>query len=456
MNYFCRSEPTEIHPQPFDPSVRVETFIASRLSSGGRKAALMLRVATMCVAVSMAVMTVALGVVNGFRSTIVEQVAGFAADIQITAFGSGQAYESTPVLYDSVQVGAIRQTGGVAHVQRFALKAGIVRNDEAIQGIVLRGLAPESDTAFLHRHLIAGRIPAGSDSVRHREAVISESLSRSMRLALGDRFEVLFVDDGAPRRDRLKVAGIYRSGMEEFDRMTVFGDMGVVQRLNGWSREQIGGYEVALQAGADGDETARRLTETVGRTAGAESDDDWEWLWEGGGTAVPELVGTETEGQRLAVATVAERYPQLFDWLRMLGLNTTIVIAIMLIVAIVNMSSGVLIVVLEQTRTIGLLKALGMSNGVLQRTFVLRSVRITLRGLLWGNLAGLALCLLQQHTGLLTLDPENYMMTTVPVRIDGWQTVALNAGTLAVVTVSMLLPTAWIARIAPEQSIRFQ
>lgn len=448
MNYFCR----ERNPRPTTPVI-LETFIARRLGSGGRKANLMLRVATMCVAVSMAVMTVALGVVNGFRSTIVEQVSGFAADIQVSAFGSGQAYETAPVAYDSARVRTMRETAGVAHVQRFAAKAGIIRNDEAIQGIVLHGLAPESDTAFLHRQLVAGRVPTYTDTARNREAVVSESLSRAMRLGLGDRFEVLFVGDEAPRRDRLRVAGVYRSGMEEFDRMTVFGDLGVVQRLNGWGREQIGGYEIAVAAGADTDEIARRLAEALGEAA---DEDEWGgMLWENEATDGIETASPDGE-QRLAVATVADRYPQLFDWLRMLGLNTTIVIAIMLIVAVVNMSSGVLIVVLEQTRTIGLLKALGMSNGALQRTFVLRSVRITLWGVLWGNAAGLAICLAQRYTGLVTLDPANYMMATVPIRIDWGQIAALNVGTLAVVTLAMLLPTAIIARIAPDKSIRFQ
>lgn len=412
----------------------LETFIARRLGGTGRKAGIMLRVATLCVAVSVSVMLVALGVVNGFRSTVIGKVSGFAADIQITAQGSGNSYEASPVAYDSTLVADIASTEGVAHVQRFAAKAGILRGDSTIQGIVLKGFAPETDTSFLHGQLIAGRIPAFTDTVRSREAVISKTLGRAMGLGLGDKFEVLFVGDDAPRRDRLRVAGIYSSGMEEFDRMTVIGDLGVVQRLNGWEPSQIAGYEIATAQGADRDFVAELLAENV--QAGS---------WFGGG-----------DSENLQIATVTDRYPQIFDWLEMLGLNTTIVIVIMLIVAVVNMASGVLIVVLEQTRTIGILKALGMRNASLQRIFMLRSVGVTLRGLLWGNLVGLAICLTQQHTGVLALDPESYMMATVPVRVDWMQVVLLNIGTFAVITLAMALPTAIIARITPDKSIRFQ
>lgn len=419
----------------------LETFIARRLSGGGRKAGIMLRVATFCVAVSVAVMLVALGVVNGFRNTITEKLSGFASDIQVTAEGGGNSYEALPVTYDSSLVADIASTEGVARVQRFAAKTGMIRGDSTLAGIVLKGFAPESDTSFLHEQMVAGRIPVYTDTLRNRDAVISQTLSRSMRLGLGDRFEVLFVGGDAPRRDRLRVAGIYDSGMEEFDRMTVIGDMGVVQRLNGWSREQIGGYEIAVKPGADREQVALSLAETL--HPGLVLD----------GWGVPE--GGEAAGN-LEISTVADRYPQIFDWLGMLGLNTAIVIVIMLVVAVVNMASGVLIVVLEQTRTIGILKALGMRNAVLQRIFILRSVRITWRGLLWGNLAGLVLCLVQQYTGWATLDPENYMMAAVPVRVDWTQVVLLNLGTLAVITLAMVLPTAIIARIAPDKSIRFQ
>ena len=503
--------------------MKLETFIARSLGHTGRKSGIMLRVATLCVAVSVTVMLIALSVVNGFRRTVTEKVSGFSSDIQITAVGSGNSYEVPPVVYDPAFAESLRTAPGVTHVQRFATKAGIIRQDSTIQGIVLKGYAPETDTTFLHRQMVAGRIPVYSDTARSREAVISESLSRSLRLQCGDRFEVLFIGSSAPRRDRLRVAGIYNSGMAEFDRMTVIGDLAIVQRLNGWSRDQISGYELAVSPGADLNETAWYLSDEFQPTsvldgwgeAAADTEDqtsdtespaaDKTTLSDTASTPSPETQqgaspsttdpSTATQGTSLfgatadlatttqndsdnpnapenpdapeesedsytspdlGITTVTDRYPQIFDWLQMLGLNTTIVIVIMLVVAVGNMSSGVLIVVLEQTRTIGILKALGMGNAPLQRTFIVRSVGITLRGVLWGDLIGLALCLIQQYTGIISLDPESYMMAAVPVRIDWLQVVALNLGTLAVITLSMVLPTAIIARITPDKSIRFQ
>lgn len=502
--------------------MKLETFIARRLGHTGRKSGIMLRVATLCVAVSVTVMLIALSVVNGFRRTVTEKVSGFSSDIQITAVGSGNSYEVPPVVYDPEFAESLRTAPGITHVQRFATKAGIIRQDSTIQGIVLKGYAPETDTTFLHRQMVAGRIPTYSDTARSREAVISESLSRSLRLQCGDRFEVLFIGSSAPRRDRLRVAGIYNSGMAEFDRMTVIGDLAIVQRLNGWSRDQISGYELAVSPGADLNETAWYLSDELQPAsvldgwdeAAADTEDqtsdtespaadeatlsnttpdaetpqgttspfttDPSTATQGtslfGATAdlatttqddsdnpnAPENRDAQEESEDsytspdLEITTVTDRYPQIFDWLQMLGLNTTIVIVIMLVVAVVNMSSGVLIVVLEQTRTIGILKALGMGNAPLQRTFIARSMGITLRGVLWGDLIGLALCLIQQYTGVISLDPESYMMAAVPVRIDWLQVVALNLGTLAVITLSMVLPTAIIARITPDKSIRFQ
>ena len=467
--------------------MKLETFIARRLGHTGRKSGIMLRVATLCVAVSVTVMLIALSVVNGFRRTVTEKVSRFSSDIQITAVGSGNSYEVPPVVYDPEFAESLRTAPGITHVQRFATKAGIIRQDSTIQGIVLKGYAPETDTTFLHRQMVAGRIPVYSDTARSREAVISESLSRSLRLQCGDRFEVLFIGSSAPRRDRLRVAGIYNSGMAEFDRMTVIGDLAIVQRLNGWSRDQISGYELAVSPGTDLNETAWYLSDelqpanvldgcwgeaaadTEDQTSDTESpaadeatlsDTDTDTTPDAEtpqGTTSPfttdpstatqgtSLFGTTADlaitaqndsdnpnapenpdapeesedsytSPDLEITTVTDRYPQIFDWLQMLGLNTTIVIVIMLVVAVVNMFSGVL----------------------------------------WGDLIGLALCLIQQYTGVISLDPESYMMAAVPVRIDWLQVVALNLGTLAVITLSMVLPTAIIARITPDKSIRFQ
>lgn len=422
--------------------LQTETFIARRLGIRGRSSGIMIRVATFSVAVSMIVMLIALGVVNGFRQEVGNKMSGFAAHIQITALESGHSYESLPLTYDPSFVEDLLDVPQVERVQRFAAKAGILRGDSTIQGILLKGVGSDFDSAFLHTQLVAGYIPAYNDTIRNREAVVSQRLARTMALELGDRFSVLFVGSETTRNDWLKVAGIYNSGMPEFDKLMVIGDLSVVQRLNNWSPDEISGYEVTVRnAAADVmkiEEVALELTETVHPT-----------LFPGWGNA--------GEGNTdLEVSTIYDRYPQIFDWLEMLGLNTLIVIVIMIVVAVVNMISGVLIVVLEQTRTIGILKALGMRGRMLQRIFIYRTASITLRGMFWGNLVGLAFCLVQQYTGWIALDAENYMISTVPIHIDWLSVVLLNAGTFAIITLMMTLPTFIISRITPDKAIRFQ
>lgn len=424
-----------------------ETFIARRLGIRGQSAGVMLRVATVGVAISLAVMLIALGVVGGFRAEIGRQVAGFTAPIQVAARGGGHAYESTPVARDVELERQLGEVDGVGHVQRFATKAGILRGDSSIRGVLFKGIGPEYDTTFLHRKLVEGTVPVYSDRALSREAVISRSLAREMRLAPGDRFEVLFIGSGAPRRERLRVAGVYHSGMPEFDQMLVVGDLRAVQRLNGWHSDQISGYEVAL--------TQRRLGRGL-----SEAQDVIGPVREAIGQG-PELLAGWGDlegdgGPKLQALTLRERYPHIFDWLDMLDTNTAIVIVIMLIVAVVNMISGVLIVVLEQTRTVGILKALGMRGGMLQRIFVLRTAGVTLKGMGWGNLIGLGLCGLQQATGWLTLDAENYLVSVVPVSLGWVEVVGLNGLVFCVVTAMMMLPTLILARMTPDRAIRFQ
>lgn len=417
-------------------------FIARKLGIRGGSSKLMLRVATVSVAVSMAVMLIALAVVGGFRTEIGNQVSGFASHIQITSSGGGHSYESEPVFYDEDEMEEMLAVEGVRHVQRFAMKAGILRGDSTIQGILLKGIGPEYDTAFLHGKMVVGVIPQYDDSTRNRDAVISEVLARTMRLELGDRFEVLFVGEEAPKRDRLRVAGMYRSGLEDFDKMLIFGDMGVVQRLNDWDEDDISGYEVIVKTkGSSTQGDIGRIEEVI--------------------PELKEIVGAELFpgwgfGSDMEVLSVRQRYSHIYDWLDMLGLNTTIVIVIMLIVAIVNMISGVLIVVLEQTRTIGILKALGMRGSMLQRVFVMRTAGITLKGMLWGNVAGLGLILIQYLTGAITLDPESYMISVVPVVLDWWAIIGLNLLVFVAVTLAMTLPTLIISNITPDRAIRFQ
>ncbi len=402
-------------------------YIAARLGIRGDSSRVMLRVAMLGVSLSVAVMLVSLGVVGGFRGVIAEKIRGFAADMQITAWAASDR-ETDAITYDTLLASRVGQLPEVASIQRIALKTGVIRGDSSIQGIQLKGVGAEADLRFFESMLVGGALPRFNDTLRSREALLSQQLCARFGLQPGDRFELLFVgDDHEPRRERLRVAGIYRSGLEEFDQNLVIGDLGVVQRLNGWSREQIGGYEIRLHDPRRADLAANRIRPLFA-----------------------------DQQQHLRLQTAREQYAQLFDWLAVLGTNSTIIIVIMLVVALVNMVAGLLVIVLEQTRTIGLFKALGMPNGMMQRIFIFRSMSITAWGMLWGNLAGLGLCLLQQRFHLLRLDPSEYLIAEVPIRLDWIEVAALNIGLFIVVTLAMSLPTLIISRITPDQSLRYQ
>lgn len=406
------------------------------MAISGRSSRVMSRVAALSVAVSIAVMIISLGVVAGFRTTISDNIAGMSADITISAPQSVSDQGESFMLHDSLLTAQITEQSHATHLQRHASKAAIMRGDSAMLGIVLKGVGSDYNHDFLQKHLKRGYIPTYNDTLRSRKAVVSATIARTMGLDTTSRFELLFVGNGAaPRRERLEVAGIYSSGMEEFDKSMIIGDIAIVQRINNWSPQQISGYEVSLAPGADAELQAELIDEII-YDRNAEQ-------------GITSLIDQPD------VATMYQSYSQLFDWLEMLGLNTTIIIVIMTIVAAINMICGVLIIVLEQTRTIGILKALGTPDRSLQTIFILRSARITLRGMLWGNIVGLALCYAQSQWGLLALDSESYMVATVPMQVDLLAVLALNLGSFLVITLAMTIPTMIISRITPSQSIRF-
>lgn len=418
--------------------LKTERFIASRLSVNGHSSRVMSRVATLSVAVSITVMIIALSVVAGFRATIADTLSGMGADILVSApeFDTQNSGQEPWMRHDTSLVAMIVRDSEVSHIERYASKSAIMRGDSTMLGVMLKGIGSDHDTSFISKQMIRGTIPTYCDSTRSRKVLISNTIAQTMGLDTASRFELLFVAQGStPRRERLEVEGIYSSGMEEFDKALIIGDIAIVQRINNWQRDQISGYEITLAAGADPEIEAEMVDDII-----------YEYNSENGDISMI---------NQPDVTTLSQNYSQLLDWLDMLGLNTTIIVIIMTIVAAINMICGVLIIVLEQTRTIGVLKALGTPNSSLRTIFVLRSSTITLKGILWGNLLGLGLCLMQSNFGLLTLDPDSYMVSTVPVLIDPLSIITLSIGTMAIITTAMIIPTMIISRISPSQSIRF-
>ena len=414
------------------PKVGIEFFIARRISSreGGPKN-VMVRIATVTVAVSMAVMIVALAVIFGFKRDITQKLTAFAGDIEIVYLDGNSSYETHPITRNPALEEAIRGLPDFKSIYPYAVKGGIIKTDEAMQGVMLKGVDAEYDWSFFEASLTGGRIPQITDTARTREILISKSLSDMLRIGLGDRIEMLFVDETSPRRDQFKVAGIYNTGLAEMDRVMVMGDLKIVQRRNGWSADQLTGYEVNIRDFGQLD----RAEEDVYRA----------------------IMRTDTpEGESLMAMTVREMYPQLFDWLKAHDVNAAVIIVIMLVVALLNMISALLIILLERTRMIGELKALGMTNRALQKIFVMRSAFIVLKGMIWGNALGIGLCLVQKYTHIAKLDEAGYFLSEVPVQLGAGWLAALNAGAFVLIVALLVIPTSVVSRIRPDKTIRYQ
>ncbi len=409
-----------------------EFFIARRIGSSRESGSrgVMVRIAIATAAVSIAVMIVCVAVIAGFRSEISAKISGFGGHLRISALDYSQSLESQPIRIDHALEEDIADIPGFRSIAPFALKGGLIKTDEATQGIMLKGVGEAYDWSFFERYVEEGTLPRVGDTVRHKDILVSRSVARMLKLGVDDRVEILFVHgDRPPRRDRFRVSGIYSSGLEEMDRHFVLTEIANVQRLNGWDTDQITGYEVATN---DINRLDGFAKEAYVRTLEHES-------------APP-----------LMVQTIYDEYPQLFDWLKTHDVNAVVVIAIMLTVALFGMISALLIILLERTSMIGILKALGMKNGSVRKIFIFRSAYILLVGLLIGNAVGIGVALVQKFTNLVKLDESGYFLSSVPIDL-GWEwIVGLNFGTLAVILALLVFPTNIVSRITPEKTIRYQ
>ena len=387
-------------------------FIARRTAqhTPDNKPGVMERIAVISVALSVAVMILAMAVIMGFKYEVARKVTAFAAHAVVTDVRGVGTLDSEPVRRSARTEGLIRSTRGFASMAPYAVKGGIVRTADAVGEVMLKGV----------------------DSIRTKDILLSRSLADRLMLGVGDRVEMLFVEAGdTPRRDRFKVAGIYSSGMDEMDNTVILTDLRNVQRLSDWAPDEISGYEVFTDDLAGADDFARRLGHTL-------------------------LYDEDDATANLAVTSVTELYASIFDWLKAHDVNAAVIIVIMLVVAFFNMTSALLILVLERTRMIGLLKAFGMRNGQLRQVFLWRASFITLRGLAWGNAVGLGLCFVQRYFHVVRLSSEGYLLSEVPISLGwGWW-LALNAGAVAAIVALLVVPTYIVSTVKPDESIRYE
>ena len=389
-----------------------------------------IRIATAGVAIGLAVMIVSVSVVFGFKHTIRDKVVGFGSHIQVGEFMTLQNADQRPVAMTDSMMAALRSTDGVRHVQRFAMRQGILKTDEDFLGVLFKGVGPEFDSTFIHQNMVSGSIPAFSDTSSTNKLLISKSMADKLRLKNGDRIFAYFIDNGVRAR-RFDICGIYQTNLSQYDDAICYIDLYTAVKLNGWEPDQVSGAEVSVENFLKIDEVEEIFINKVNRQV-------------------------DKYGETYSTKTIQELNPQLFSWLELLDLNVWIILALMVAVAAVTMISGLLIIILERTTMIGVLKALGARNKTIRHTFLWFAVFMIGRGLLIGNLLGIGLVLLQRYTGLIKLDPETYYVSTVPVEINIPLIILLNIATLLISLFILIAPSYLISHIQPAKSMRYE
>ncbi len=402
------------------------TFISKRIFSLSKEnlSSTVMRIAVVSVALGVAIMLVSIAIVVGFKNQIRDKVVGFVAPLHVQALNQNESVEETPFLYDSVLKARLDKPF-VTAVHPTANKAGIIKTDDEIQAVVLKGVGSGYDWDYVAEHLKMGKNPQYLDNERSNEIVISKIIADRMNLSVGDDVRIWFVDNDMKARGRkFKVEGIYETGLSECDERFVYCDLNQIRKLNGWGDDEVGHLEIRIDEKVDVAEANRSVYFSI----------------------PPELVSY----------TAVESYPQIFDWLDLQDMNVVIIIALMLLVAGITIISMLLIIILEKTSTIGLLKSMGASNQLVRRVFLKRSCRILLIGMLIGNVVGIGACLIQKTTNIVSLSPESYYLSSVPIELNWTYFAMLDIGTFVVWIVMLLIPTMVINNIRPSKSIRFE
>jgi lipoprotein-releasing system permease protein len=408
-------------------------FIAKRLIKDRRKGTSFSRpinvIAIVGIAVGLAVMILAISILTGFKQQIRNKVVGFGSHIQVINFDSNISFETAPIRSDQEFVTKIKNTPGISHVEVFATKAGIIKTEDNIQGVVLKGIGSDFDWNYFAGNMVEGTPFIVNDSVRNNNIVISRKIAEMLKFRTGDSLVMYFIQEPARFR-KFRIGGIYETSLEEFDKMYVFCDIGHIQRLNGWEPDMVSGFEIFINDFDQLDNKTQEVRDIIGYRI---SEDE----------------------EKLKVTNIRIKYPQIFDWLNFQDINVIIIILLMLLVAGFNMISGLLIIILEKTNMIGVLKALGSEDKIIRRIFIYQAAYLIGKGLLWGNLIGIGLALFQLKTGIISLDPTSYYIKTVPINLNMVHLIMLNAGTMIITLLILLIPSQLIGRISPVKAIKY-
>ena len=413
--------------------MNLEYFIAKRIHfQQGKKnvSRPAVRIATIGIALGLAVMIIAIAVVVGFKQQIRNKTIGFGGHIQITNFDNNNTFEMNPIKADKALIRKLASINGVTHIQRFATKPGIIKTDTEFQGIVIKGIDSGFNWNFFKSNLVEGKVVDVSGADPSNQVLISKYLANLLGLKLGDSFFTYFIQDQVRAR-KFKIAGIYSTNFVDYDKLFLIADMRQVQELNDWSPDSFSGLEVQI--------------------------DDFNRIDEVGDAVYAATANKfNKEGDAYSTQTIKQLNPQIFSWLDLLDMNVWVILTLMLAVAGFNMISGLLILILERTNMIGILKSMGATNWSIRKIFLYHSFFLIGKGMLWGNVIGLSLCAIQYFTGVIPLDPEAYYVATVPITFNWLYIILLNIGTLVASILMMIGPSYLITKINPAKIIRYE
>jgi lipoprotein-releasing system permease protein len=412
--------------------LNLEFFIAKRLFKGSDKKSFsgpVIFISVSAIAISLAIMIISVSIVTGFKAEITNKIVGFGSHIQIVNYDNNSSYETFPISENQSFIAEIKKLTGILSINRFIIKAGIIKSEENLQGVVFKGVGKDYDWKFFRQYLVDGNIPIFLDSIRSDSILISQYLANILNLKTGDRFTAYFIQD-PPRLRKFTVSGIYNTQLEDLDKTFVFLDLKHLRKINNWNEDQITGFEVHV-------DDIRKLLK-------------YELL-------INQIVGSNfnPNGEILKVKNIKEEYPGIFDWLSLLDINVWVILVLMLSVACFNMITGLLVIILEKVSLIGILKSMGAANIKIEKIFIYLSSMLIIRGLVFGNILGLGLLFIQKYFGIIKLDPESYYLSVVPVNINVLHVLLLNVFTIITIVVMMFLPAKIISKISPSKSIKF-
>lgn len=410
-----------MHKRPFS------LFLAGRMirPDASRFSGPIVRISILSLMLGLAVMIISILVLMGFKREIQDKMVGFNGHLHITRYVSGESVDLPPLIRDSIHTQAITAIPEVKQIQSFVSKAAVIKTATEVKGALVKGVGSDFDSLFFKQYLIQGHLPHLSTPKAQQEALISHTMAQQLQLQLGDKLRIYFVDNerGRLRGRAWRICGIYQTGVEEFDDKLILSDIRHLQKLNGWANNELSGMEVFLH--------------NMTQIAAAEK-------------AIDLLIPYNMETK-----AISRQFPQIFDWLALQDMNIIVILVLVIIVASISMISSLLVLILEQTRMIGILKALGATHRLILHSFLWQSAYIIGLGMLFGNLLGLGLGWLQHHFGWIKLDEATYYMSQVPIAFDLWKLILLNVGSFFLVLLFISLPAMMVSRISPVKAIRF-